>query len=765
VTQARQALLRRLDRRGVSLPAALCAVTLAREAAVPAALTAATVRAALTDAAPPAVAALARGVALAAALTRAKLAGILVAAGLFAGGVASHGIGSTAAPQADPPPAAQRPAPAVEAGQNTRFVSGRVLDPDGNPAANARLHLVRGRDVAPAPQPTADAAGRFRFALPPDTTGHGGWHLLAAADGHGTDWTYLSPHGPGGELTLRLPADVPITGRVLDLEGRPAAGATVRLAGLYATPSGNLDEVLRAWAATKDQPQRPFFLLNRLERSRLVLPPSPTPWPAVTTDRDGRFTIPGVGRDRMAVLHLRGSGLTDQVVRVFTRPGFAPAAADGRYPVHGPDFTVTAAPGRPVSGVVREQGTGRPLAGVRVVDYLEDGLHLYPLEATTDAAGQYRLDGLPKRAQHTLAFAPGEGGPHLTRFVEVPDAEGLAPVTLDVELVRGVVVTGRVTDRATGRPVHALVSYEPLKTNEFFERTPGYDLPESYRGFRPDGGTTTDADGRYRLTALPGAGVLLVLAYDGTGSVPYLRAEVAPADRDPRFYNGHLGIFRAAGRITGLRPVTNTNGYRLIHPDAGAGEVVVDFVLDPGRQRRGRVVDADGRPVSGAIAYGLTETIEPQTLASAEFTAAALAPDKPRQLVFWDRGRTLAGTVTLKGDEPEPVTVTLRPLAAVTGRAVGPDGQPLAGARVSYHYAPKVLGGMNYIVENVDPQIHTDADGRFRIPGLPAGVEFGAYLRPADFRRPLTLASVDRLVLEPGQTKDLGELRARRIEP
>ena len=51
--------------------------------------------------------------------------------------------------------------------------------------------------------------------------------VAAVAAGYGPDWVALKE--PGAELTLRLVKDdVPIKGRVLDLEGRPIAGATVR---------------------------------------------------------------------------------------------------------------------------------------------------------------------------------------------------------------------------------------------------------------------------------------------------------------------------------------------------------------------------------------------------------------------------------------------------------------------------------------------------------------------------------------------------------
>jgi hypothetical protein len=43
----------------------------------------------------------------------------------------------------------------------------------------------------------------------------------------------------------------------------------------------------------------------------------------------------------------------------------------------------------------------------------------------------------------------------------------------------------------------------------------------------------------------------------------------------------------------------------------------------------------------------------------------------------------LSATVVLRGDEREPVTVTLKPMAGFRGRALSADGKPLAGCRAA----------------------------------------------------------------------------------
>ena len=164
------------------------------------------------------------------------------------------------------------------------------------------------------------------------------------------------------------------------------------------------------------------------------------------------------------------------------------------------------------------------------------------------------------------------------------------------------------------------------------------------------------------------------------------------------------------------------HAYRLIRPAADSRELTADFALDPGARRIGRLIDPDGRELAGAEAVNL----EPpsawlKTLPGEEFTAVALSPAKPRRLLFLHGDRKLAGTVVLRGDEQEPVTVTMRPLAAITGRALLKNGEPLVGYAVEYSTWPEVEWP-GQTKDRARQPILTDKEGRFRVPDLPAAV-------------------------------------------
>jgi RNA polymerase sigma factor (sigma-70 family) len=749
--RGRSLLRARLSRRGVELTAGVLALMAGDALAGPLPhLVRSTAGLAAGGPCPAAVAALAGAVATASTAKKVAVAGLVLAAGLL---VAGAGAALTPAgnPPADKMPAPVKPAPQTAANANALMVTGRVFGPDGQPAAGAKLFVCDGTSKHAAPQPAADADGRFRFTfeMPPVPEPR---FLLASAAGTGLDWALIWGPESGRDLTLRLPADLPVHGKVVDLEGKPVAGAAVRIDELTTSESGNLDEFLKQWAADKEKsPTGPTFRL--LMEKQLWSQEALKQFATATTGPDGTFLLTGIGRDRGLLLGVRGAGIADQYVRVVTRPDFqASQASQGLFALSGPEPVMVVAPSKPILGTVRDAQTKQPLAGIRVLGYTPDSR----VETVTDAQGRYRLDGLAKAARQIVCFDPGAGAPHMHRFEQVSDTEGLTPITLDTELHRGAVVSGRVTDRATGRPVRARVVYAPLRNNENYSSTPGYKKPPATLWI-DSREMITGADGRYRLTALPGPGALFVQAV--AGARQYTLPAVPKEEQDPGIYDARGETFWALG-LGDIFPMSDLNAYRLIRPAADAAALTADFALDPGVRRRGRLLDPDGRPLSGTEAINLAPlSAWVKVLPGAEFTAEALNPARPRRLLFWHRDRKLAGTVVLRGDEPEPVTVTLQPLAALTGRAVLKTGEPLVGHAVEYGVPWREVEWPGQDKRFKRQPILTDQEGRFRVTDLPAGVPLDVYIIAPKTRYEVIYR--EAIILEPGQTKDLGDLRGR----
>jgi RNA polymerase sigma factor (sigma-70 family) len=251
----------RLVRRGLTLSAALAAAELSHggtSAAAVARLVAVTARTALNFAATPptpageaSAAAVLAGQALGGmGLGRRKIAAVLLlAAALLTGGLVLHRVVSAPAPL----PVEIRPAPfadiqpgAVVDGPDAPIeVSGLVLDPEGKPAAGAKVYVgfsarpsaarVRSRELDYPPRMITAADGRFHFTftrseLEPTYLDHSRPAVVAVAEGYGPAWAAIKESPAGDELSLKLVEDSPVDVRILD-GNQPIPGATVPIAG------------------------------------------------------------------------------------------------------------------------------------------------------------------------------------------------------------------------------------------------------------------------------------------------------------------------------------------------------------------------------------------------------------------------------------------------------------------------------------------------------------------------------------------------------
>jgi hypothetical protein len=86
-----------------------------------------------------------------------------------------------------------------------------------------------------------------------------------------------------------------------------------------------------------------------------------------TTAVDGTFTLSGLGKDRVVTLRITGPGIADTFAAVATREGFDPSGAP-RTPLRlfAPRIDLVVSPDKPATGIVRDEKTKTPLAGVRV---------------------------------------------------------------------------------------------------------------------------------------------------------------------------------------------------------------------------------------------------------------------------------------------------------------------------------------------------------------------------------------------------------------
>ena len=220
---------------------------------------------------------------------------------------------------------------------------------------------------------------------------------------------------------------------------------------------------------------------------------------------------------------------------------------------------------------------------------------------------------------------------------------------------------------------------------------------------------------------------------------------------------------------------------RTVRVAAGQGETQ-DVPLTRGATLVGRVQDAEGRPIEGALVQvsrggenvfrAFMRSMEGEgavrTGRDGSFRATRLAPGENQRLdVRHDdyEERSLGGLSLTAGATRSGVTVVLRRGLSLRGVVKDEEGRPLAGAEVTLSSARTIRasrGGvqMSFIGPGNQLRRETGADGRFEFRGLKAGDYTVSARRPGFSRAtvdPVNVAEAGaaepvELVLKPGAT-------------
>jgi RNA polymerase sigma factor (sigma-70 family) len=782
--RGRQRLHAAAQRRGLALSSMLTAIVLTSgsSAAVAAPVVRSTVRAAsgllagqsLAAIVSTQVAQLVEGglPAMAVSKLRALVALVVVCGGLsgmalWARGTDAESAGGPALPERSvsarkAPPAKEQGkvgAREASAGKAKAHCKGQVLSPEGKTVSGAKVVYLFQAEREDGVWGTATAArgmtgpdGRFHLVVPPPEGARrrSGGMVIATAPGYGPGWTSVGSPDSVHEATVRLVKDdVPLQGRVVDLEGRPIAGASARVLQLRATHREDLGPWEKELRAKKELklwgPNDPGVALDVTASGT---------GQTVRTDKDGKFRLSGLGRERLVLLRFSGPTIETRDVYTMTRAGRATiitrekdrylAARVGALApvVHRATFDHAAAPTRAVVGTVTDQATGKPVAGITLRAELTHGLggrEDRSIRTTTDKEGRYRLVGLPRGPKQMITVESGAGQPYLGAGRQTGRAPDLDPVRVDFALVRGVVIRGRVTDKATGKPVRARVEYFVFEGNPHLDKAPGFrnasiEAPLN----RPDG--------TFTVLGLPGRGILTATMQRRES--PYLVGvggdKIKGMDKDGSFTTWPYIVMPAMHHtLVGLDVA------------ADAREITCNLTVDPGHTITGKIVGPDGKEVVGAaVSASWARYSGPRgPLPTARFTLKAVETAPPLPFFFQHKEKKLGAVMLFKGDEKE-VVVKLQPLATITGRLLDLDGEPLAGHYLSGYFEDGQLnlkrGWAGFFGAT------TDKDGRFRATVIP-GVQVGAYFSVSPSR--LGSKVFQKLTLKPGQTHDVGAVR------
>ena len=504
--------------------------------------------------------------------------------------------------------------------------SGIVTDAQGKPIDGAQVSVIYpaedGWRFMPSGKTSGD--GRFQVHLPDRFPIRSSmeelverlvelledrWNcprMAVTATGYGPAFVSNDELSRNPQPTLSLPKDdIPIRGQLVSPDGKPLTGIQVAVGMLQCVENEQgtpLPPEVQNQAA--DGTTRPRHQKNWSAISDLFAP--------ATTDRDGRFQIHGIGRERIARLLISAPAVETRWTYVATTaistgaPDHKTFRRDGGYPaiplsvlrgfrmwhiyrtaptgaegsVLGPNFVQIVNPSQPVLGVVRDSETAQPLAGVRVssellYSHLEGSEMSQRFDASdmSNERGEFRLTGLAKQMNEVLAEPP-HASPYFNRSVSCLTAgDGTGPVHLEIKLYRGIAVTGRLLDH-NGKPISGAVNYYPLVDNPHAEHfADALSVGREAWNRRPQyPSTSADARGAFQIPVLPGPGILL--ASPGQGGTR--RALFGYRWRENRFNGSLLDENDPTVVPTLPRPISlvGCDAYKGIDPKADANSAM-----------------------------------------------------------------------------------------------------------------------------------------------------------------------------------------------
>lgn len=378
--------------------------------------------------------------------------------------------------------------------------------------------------------------------------------------------------------------------------------------------------------------------------------------------------------------------------------------------------TKPADPPRTASVSGRVTLDGKPVAGAKVA-VLGGGFFDPPFgKATTDAAGRFRIGGLPDGALTVAAGAPafvGESDTEQSNGKTVTLAPGENVEDVEIKLRPGGVITGRVTDSeklpVIDQPVTLFRFGKDRRTGE--ERP----LPFSFDGFGSR--FKTDDRGIYRIYGIPPGRYIIAVGDISLGGVT-------------RFSMGGGGDVIPGTFHPG---VTDAQQAAVIELELGEVEEKRDIVIGARESTfsvSGRLVDDEtGAPVpkmmvgvNSKFRDGVSGVFNGMSDSKGEFRLTGIKSGQYDVVAraFGQESDYFAepAAIEVKGDDVKDVTVRMKRGVSISGRVEMTGGSGTASFErcfITFQVPPKP--GEPFIAKSgqIEP------DGTFRLGGLKPG--------------------------------------------
>jgi protocatechuate 3,4-dioxygenase beta subunit len=605
--------------------------------------------------------------------------------------------------------------------------------------ALATGRLVESRPLRPAAeQPqvlgkaVTDAKGLYRLQIKKPLPTHE-LVALVRAKGYGLGWQFVEPQV---DAAVPLQPEQVVRGRLIDLQGQPAAGVKVYVSRVGNRPGADTVYEYRLIGGLRDEVQllvedtvlrgtTKTGATKRPKRSpppalRFVDPPAKLPfWPeAFTTDAKGRFTLRGVPRGQGVGLQVRDPRYALQSLSVRPQDKARPA-----------EVTLVLEQARSLEGTVVDASTGKPIPHARLsipaggfetgsVAFVPDGAgdadwrgrrvraelrglafallrsdrdDLPGLDVRADKDGKYKIP-LFLADSYSVRVSPPDGQPYLPMRRTVSWPKAAARQEVKMGLTRGVWVKGRVTVAPGGKPVaDARIDFW----------APGLKLPAGVRFPRP---LTAGADGRFQVLLPPAKWYLLANSLAGVFGQEKVAAAELTGGSPVRIQGPGGGVDNPKGG--GAKQFFYPDGWVALDlkPRADTQEVAFKFrrlVL------RGKLVNPDGKPAEKAFLFYRhpTPVLRPVGLTFArranlavngtlyrplgtvpghvevrkgQFEVPVRDVEAEYQLLFLDAKNKLGALAQASGRETRkrPLTVQLAACGSAKARFVDAKGKP-----------------------------------------------------------------------------------------
>ena len=207
----------------------------------------------------------------------------------------------------------------------------------------------------------------------------------------------------------------------------------------------------------------------------------------------------------------------------------------------------------------------------------------------TDTEGHYRLDGFYGEGGNSLIVVPTDAQPYFLTVADIGASVGGAPARVDVDLHRGIFVTGKVTDKATGEPVPCEMVCTTYQDNEHTLDVPEFHQP--LRFYSNQLKYETKPDGSYRMVAVPGKAIIEARCVK-VGYLTGVGCDQIPAFQSRNFYS----LVYMPALETRL-----VNAVKEMDIAEGATLATADLQVERGLTVHVHVVDAAGKSAPGCM--------------------------------------------------------------------------------------------------------------------------------------------------------------------